>query len=110
MANETIGIIKHHCKNIADVRKNKNGKLYLSCPFCGLLAYALPGGQDYILANAEMYGAPGFQSVKMKAKITDVSVDRSLRYEKEVLKKTVKQDSSLRNEKEEKYGLEMMNL
>ena len=59
MANETIGKLIHHCETVADVRKDKSGKLYLMCPNCGQLKYNLPGGQNYILEKAAMYDADG---------------------------------------------------
>jgi len=59
MANETIGKLPHHCGHDADVRKDRNGKLYLQCPNCGQLKYNLSGGQDYILDNAVMFNERG---------------------------------------------------
>ena len=59
MANETIGKLLHHCDHDADVRKDKNGRLYVNCPHCGQLKYNLPGGQTYILENTRMFGAGG---------------------------------------------------
>lgn len=59
MANETIGKLLHHCDHDADVRKDKNGRLYLNCPHCGQLKYNLQGGQNYILENTRMFGAGG---------------------------------------------------
>ena len=59
MANETIGKLLHHCGEDADVRKDKNGRLYLNCPCCGQLKYNLQGGQNYILENVKMFDADG---------------------------------------------------
>ncbi len=59
MANETIGKLKHHCGTLADVRKDRGGKLYLMCSNCGQLKYNLSGGQDYILNNAVMLNERG---------------------------------------------------
>jgi hypothetical protein len=64
MANADEGRLLHHCGKYAAVRKNKNGKLYLMCPHCGQLPYNLPGGQEYILENAEMYGPDGLPPAK----------------------------------------------
>ena len=59
MANETIGKLIHHCDTVADVRKDRRGKLYLMCPNCGQLKYNLPGGQNYILEKATMFDENG---------------------------------------------------
>jgi hypothetical protein len=59
MPNETIGKLEHHCGTVADVRKDRGGKLYLMCANCGQLKYNLSGGQDYILNNAVMLNARG---------------------------------------------------
>ncbi len=59
MANESIGYLNHECGHKADVRKNKKNKLYVMCPNCGQLFYNLPGGQEFILNNAVMFGAGG---------------------------------------------------
>lgn len=59
MANETIGKLKHHCGESADVRKDKNRRLYVNCPCCGQLKYNLQGGQNYILDNTVMFDRDG---------------------------------------------------
>lgn len=60
MARADIGEILHApCGKVAPVRKNANGKLYINCPRCGMGTYVLPAGQDYILANAKMFGPDG---------------------------------------------------
>ena len=60
MARETIGEIMHGpCGQIAPVRKNTNNKLYINCPRCGIGNYLLKGGQEYLLANAKIYGPDG---------------------------------------------------
>lgn len=51
MAGEIVGTLTHHCNTVASVRKNRNGRLYLVCKHCGLLAYGAEGGQGYILDN-----------------------------------------------------------
>lgn len=79
MANETIGTLAHHCGRVADVRKNKKGKLYVMCPACGQLAYNLPGGQDYILENAQMNGAkPPETPLRNVTESTSVDVTESV--------------------------------
>ena len=60
MANPDIGTIAcAHCKDTAAVRKNRNSGLYYACKNCGLIMPRLKGGQEYILANATMYGPEG---------------------------------------------------
>ncbi len=96
MANETIGKLKHHCGTMADVRKDRGGKLYLMCSHCGQLKYNLSGGQDYILNNAVMLNdrgelPEGFVSVSSndgKATIPDVPVSGA-KYETVVLENSV---------------------
>ncbi len=89
MANQTIGKLEHHCGQSADVRKDKNGRLYLNCPHCGQLKYNLPGGQDYILNNCIMLDErgqlPGFESVKAGG-TASVNVTSRARYETETVK------------------------
>lgn len=95
MANETIGKLKHHCGTLADVRKDRGGKLYLMCSCCGQLKYNLSGGQDYILNNAVMLNDNGelpvnFSSESLpdgKATIPDVKV-KGAKYETVILEST----------------------
>lgn len=58
MANEAVGTVQHQCGNVADVRKNKKGRLYMACPNCGLLMMAMQGGQEWILDNMQPLAAP----------------------------------------------------
>lgn len=58
MANETIGELKNGCPlcgGKAEVRKDKNGKLYYYSA-AGLIRPATRTGQDWLLENAIMYG------------------------------------------------------
>ena len=60
MARESVGEIQ--CKyddQMAEVRKNEKGKLYLYCQECGIHHLNTPAGQNYILNNAKMFGAAG---------------------------------------------------
>lgn len=62
MANETIGRIKCAiCAGEADVRRYSRGtkKLYWYCACCGMITPNLPGGQEYILENARLFGPGG---------------------------------------------------
>jgi len=86
MANETIGKLRHHCETDADVRKDRNGKLYLQCSNCGQLKYNLSGGQDYILDNAVMFNERGEVPIVEAEK--PVNVTGKSRYETE--KKTIR--------------------
>ena len=57
MANETIGKLKNGCPftgQPAEVRKDKNGKLYFYSR-AGLIKPNLPEGQDWMLENSVMY-------------------------------------------------------
>lgn len=58
MANPDCGTIAHHCGTTAAVRRDRNGRLYLSCGHCGLLKYNLPTGQAWILDNMRPLDAP----------------------------------------------------
>lgn len=113
MANETLGLLEHHCGFSAHVRKNKNGRLYLNCPNCGLLAYGKAGGQDYILNNTVMANADGslpegeIESLRTRIpekEAVKVNVnEKSGRFEKVVLKsdskKPVTENKAPENEK-----------
>lgn len=60
MANNTIGECAcPFCQEPADVRKNVKGKVYLYCDNCGMIQPNLAGGQDWILANARLFGPDG---------------------------------------------------
>ena len=60
MANDTIGrVICPFCKSRCDVRKNVRSKLYFMCPVDGIVQPNLPGFQDWMLENAEIYGPSG---------------------------------------------------
>lgn len=86
MANETIGKLKHHCGTDADVRKDRNGKLYLQCSNCGQLKYNLPGGQDYILSGAVMFNERGEIPATKQEEKPQRNVTEKSRFEQEVSK------------------------
>lgn len=44
---------------IAEVRKNEKGKLYVFCKECGIHHLNSAKGQEWILANATLYGPEG---------------------------------------------------
>lgn len=57
---ETIGQVKcpfHRRKQSADVRRDKNGKLYFYCPLCGPVHPHGDGFREWILDNARLDGA-----------------------------------------------------
>ena len=101
MANETIGKLKHHCGTQADVRKDRNGKLYLQCSNCGQLKYNLPGGQDYILSGAVMFNERGEIPEEKAEEKPQRNVTKKSRFEIEVSKpqkKAVTDGESLTSE------------
>lgn len=58
MARENIGEIQcPGCANNAPLRKNKNGRLYINCATCGILAFSTDAGQKMLLEKGEIYGA-----------------------------------------------------
>lgn len=60
--NEAVGEIEcAHCKRSALVSKYRTGRrlLYYHCKNCGVIQLGYPGGQDWILSNARMYGPDG---------------------------------------------------
>jgi hypothetical protein len=88
MQNKTIGKLEHHCGTVADVRKDRGGKLYLMCANCGQLKYNLLGGQDYILNNAVMLNGRGelpAEAVTADDEKAAIPQDKSAKYETVVL-------------------------
>lgn len=57
---DTIGSVKcpFHTRRVqADVRRDKNGKLYYNCPSCGPVHPHGNGFREWILSNARLDGA-----------------------------------------------------
>lgn len=57
---ETIGTVRcpfHRRKLDADVRRDKNGKLYYFCPSCGPVHPHGVGFKEWILEHARLNGA-----------------------------------------------------
>ncbi len=60
MARDTIGTVRcpfHRRKFDAEVRRDKNGKLYFYCPSCGPVHPHGAGFKEWILDNARLHGA-----------------------------------------------------
>lgn len=57
MARENVGEIEcPACHTTQPVRKDKKGKVYINCNNCGILQFALDGGQKWIMEHATIYG------------------------------------------------------
>lgn len=57
---ESVGEVQcRYCDEgqLSEVRKNEKGKLYLFCKECGIHHLNSAKGQEWILANAKLYGA-----------------------------------------------------
>jgi hypothetical protein len=57
---ETIGEVRcpfHTAERMAEVRKDKNGKLYFFCPGCGPVHPHGVSFKNWIINNASIYGA-----------------------------------------------------
>lgn len=60
MARETIGEVKcpfHSPRLLAEVRRDKNGKLYFHCRGCGPVTIHGRSFQEWMLRNARLFGA-----------------------------------------------------
>lgn len=59
---ESVGEVQcRYCDEgqLAEVRRNEKGKLYLFCRECGIHHLNSAKGQEWILENAKLYGADG---------------------------------------------------
>lgn len=55
--NPNIGMVAcAHCGDMSALRKNKAGKFYYDCLRCGRITPNMPGGQEYILERATIWG------------------------------------------------------